>query len=178
MSWCSSLTPTISHHPSSKALLGAGRVCWVPEQPLSSHLPTAAAACAWLCCAPQARAPGGCGGRRRWQAGTALHNRPSSGFWGMLVWAEMASGVSAHASYAHAVGTSQRAKGELLEEGHLPTSLVPRSVDADLRACLLLRFPCFTPVCPLKSQNVCVSAEEALWPPSTPRTSWEWRPWL
>lgn len=79
----------------------------------------------------------------------------------------------ANAGYAHAVGTSQRAKEELLEEGHLPTSLVPRSVDADLRACLLLRFPCFIPVCPLKNKNNSVSPEETLWPHGAYRASRE-----
>lgn len=124
---------------------------------------------------------GGGGGRQELLSTTT----PSNGFCGMLVWAEMASGVSANASHAHAVGTSQRTKGELLEEGHLPTSLVPRSVDADLRACLLLRFPCFIPVCPLKNKNGSVSPEETRWPHSAHRASWELgqrpnltRPWL
>lgn len=95
---------------------------------------------------------------------------------GMLVWAEGASGISANATYTRAGGTRQGAKGELLEEGHLPTSLVPRSVDADLRACLLLRFPCFIPVCPLKNKNSSTSPEEKWWPHSASRGSGWARP--
>lgn len=45
----------------------------------------------------------------------------------------------------------------------MPTSLVPRSVDADLRACLLLRFPCFIPDCPLKDKRDTVSPQGTPW---------------
>lgn len=58
------------------------------------------------------------------------------------------------------VGTSE---GKGAGGGHLPTSLVPRSVDADFRACLLLRFPCFIPVCPLKENKGTVSPQGTLW---------------
>lgn len=64
-----------------------------------------------------------------------------------------------------------RGQRELLKEGHLPTSLVPRSVDADLRVCLLLRFPCFIPVCPLKNKNSSTSPEEKWGPHSASRGS-------
>lgn len=112
-------------------------------------LPQGTAGWGWICCTPSPDSPGlgsvcGCG-----EEGLAL-SKTSTGFCGMLVRPGMSPGVSNIHLWGH-----QRAKGA--RGGHLPTSLVPRSVDADFRACLLLRFPCFIPVCPLKEKNGTVS---------------------
>lgn len=101
-------------------------------------------------------------GRRDWQEPLP---KTSTGFCGMLVWTGMAPGV----------GTSE---GKEARGGHLPTSLVPRSVDADFRACLLLRLPCFIPVCPLEEKKGTASPQGTLRLHGAHRGAGEGRPGL